>query len=84
MAREKTTPSETQTGFHSTFGKLEGVSSRVIQPSTLTYRERVQLRSKHGFEYGRCAEAEHPLALSGIFNPDVLGLKPRFKSAEHV
>ena len=57
MAKGKASPSETQKGLHSTFGRLEGVSERVIQPSTLTYRERVQLRSKHGYEYGRYADA---------------------------
>jgi hypothetical protein len=40
-----------------TFNKLEGVSDLVVQPSTLSYRERVELQKKHGYEYGRWAAA---------------------------
>jgi hypothetical protein len=43
--------------LHMTFKKLEGVSDLVVQPSTLSYRERVELQKKHGYEYGRCAAA---------------------------
>jgi hypothetical protein len=39
--------------LRTTFGRLEGVSERVILPSTLGYRERQLLQKTAGFEYGK-------------------------------